>query len=394
MANAEHLEILKSGVEKWNKWREENASVVPDLSRANLSNFNLSGINLSATHLVDADLSGANLSNANLVGSRLSNTDLTGTNLSGANLKNAYLPKANLEIAILREAQLEQAYLYNVNLNQSDISRASLKGADLRNTDLRGAILSETNLSSARLELANLTGAFLDKTNFESCHLGMTIFGLTNLYTCLGLDKVQTILPCTIDFQTLQASKKIPKPFLVKLGLPELYIDYLPDFFHNVGVRLFSAFLSHSFENKPFARKLYEALIAKGVNVFFDEKKLKPGDNLFDSLSRGIDLYDKTILVCSKDSLNSWWVDQELEMVMEKERNLQIESDEKTGLLIPITIDDHIYTWKGGKQMAIKNRIIGDFTKWEDDVAFEKALNDLIDALNVDRLNMKPPSYL
>ena len=44
--------------------------------------------------------------------------------------------------------------------------------------------------------------------------------------------------------------------------------------------------------------------------------------------------------------------------------------------------------------MAIKNRIIGDFTKWEDDVAFEKALNDLIDALNVDRLNMKPPSYL
>ena len=28
MANPEHLEILKHGVEQWNKWREEHSRVV------------------------------------------------------------------------------------------------------------------------------------------------------------------------------------------------------------------------------------------------------------------------------------------------------------------------------------------------------------------------------
>ena len=37
MANEEHVELLKSGVEGWNRWREENLGVRPDLIGANLS---------------------------------------------------------------------------------------------------------------------------------------------------------------------------------------------------------------------------------------------------------------------------------------------------------------------------------------------------------------------
>ena len=36
MANPEHLEILKQGVEQWNKWRNEHPDVTPDLNEANL----------------------------------------------------------------------------------------------------------------------------------------------------------------------------------------------------------------------------------------------------------------------------------------------------------------------------------------------------------------------
>jgi hypothetical protein len=42
MANIQHLEILKQGVEFWNKWREENKSIFPDLSGADLRNIDLS----------------------------------------------------------------------------------------------------------------------------------------------------------------------------------------------------------------------------------------------------------------------------------------------------------------------------------------------------------------
>jgi len=37
MANPEHLEILKQGVEVWNEWRKEDNEVQPDLSKSDLA---------------------------------------------------------------------------------------------------------------------------------------------------------------------------------------------------------------------------------------------------------------------------------------------------------------------------------------------------------------------
>ena len=37
MVNAEHVEILKQGVEVWDRWRRENPGTQPDLCNANLS---------------------------------------------------------------------------------------------------------------------------------------------------------------------------------------------------------------------------------------------------------------------------------------------------------------------------------------------------------------------
>ena len=37
MADEEHVELLQQGVKVWNKWREENPEVRPDLSSIDLS---------------------------------------------------------------------------------------------------------------------------------------------------------------------------------------------------------------------------------------------------------------------------------------------------------------------------------------------------------------------
>ena len=100
------------------------------------------------------------------------------------------------------------------------------------------------------------------------------------------------------------------------------------------------------------------------------------------------------ILVCSKESLDSWWVDQEMNRIFKKEREYQRAKGVKLNLLIPITIDDEIRKWKGAKAESIRDKFIGDFTAWEDEEEFEKALNKLIEALNVDRENDTPLSYL
>lgn len=36
MANQEHVEILKQGVKTWNKWRDDNDDITPDLSGVTL----------------------------------------------------------------------------------------------------------------------------------------------------------------------------------------------------------------------------------------------------------------------------------------------------------------------------------------------------------------------
>ncbi|QTA79803.1 Pentapeptide repeat-containing protein [Desulfonema limicola] len=64
MANQEHLEILKQGVEAWNKWREENQEVKPDISGADLRNQNLKSANFSGVDIRGSNFNGAKLEKA------------------------------------------------------------------------------------------------------------------------------------------------------------------------------------------------------------------------------------------------------------------------------------------------------------------------------------------
>ena len=74
MANQDHLDLLKRGVEFWNKWRgsldflRDTEALLhgPDLSKADLSKAILKKANLTCANLRGADLVNANLTLANL----------------------------------------------------------------------------------------------------------------------------------------------------------------------------------------------------------------------------------------------------------------------------------------------------------------------------------------
>ena len=51
MANQEHVKAIKQGVHYWNKWREENPDVVPDLAWADLVGVDLDGANLEGANM-------------------------------------------------------------------------------------------------------------------------------------------------------------------------------------------------------------------------------------------------------------------------------------------------------------------------------------------------------
>ena len=64
MANSNQFNILKSGVAKWNIWREKHPLERIDLEGAQLTNIDLREINLRDTNLINVNFSGSNLINA------------------------------------------------------------------------------------------------------------------------------------------------------------------------------------------------------------------------------------------------------------------------------------------------------------------------------------------
>lgn len=200
MANQEHVKIIKQGVKPWNRWRNENPDIQPDLSEAdlrgevlgsaNFSNTLLEGVKLARASLRKVDLRGANLNNAklrwaeltqaNLTEAELSFADLRETNLNNsrfdnADLREANLSKATLHDAILNEANLSGANLSHADLRNSKIDYANLMGANFANATLIGAKFGHTNLNEAELSKAKLNGVDLSYAELKGANLSGAI---------------------------------------------------------------------------------------------------------------------------------------------------------------------------------------------------------------------------
>jgi uncharacterized protein YjbI with pentapeptide repeats len=207
MANEEHLEILKQGVEVWNRWRKENPDLRPELSAANLrlaelSAADLRGAGFSGVKLFKVDPSGAKLSEADLSRTDLSEADLSRTDLSEADLHEVHLGGANLSDANLRDANLRGANLSDADLGGASLSGANLSGAHLSGAHLGGASLSGAHLSGAHLSGAHLNGANLSRADLSSTDLSGRDLSGVNLS---GANLNQTVLIGT-DFSNANLS--------------------------------------------------------------------------------------------------------------------------------------------------------------------------------------------
>ena len=398
MANEEHLSILKQGVGAWNSWRRGNPDIQPDLSEANLieanlRGANLRGANLSGANLIKAYLQGANLRGANLSLADLSGADLSKADLSGADLSAAYLSGANLSAAYLRgtdlnranlsgadlsaahliRANLRGAKLIRANLNRADLSAAYLRGADLsaaylRGADLRGADLIRANLGGANLIEANLRGA-----NLRDATAGWTIFGNVDLSVAKGLDAVQHHGPSTIGIDTIYRSKgNIPEAFLRGAGVPDSFIEYIASL---VGrpIQFYSCFISYSSKDQAAADRLHADLQSKGIRCWFAPEDMKIGDRIRQRIDEAIRLYDKLMLILSEHSIDSDWVEKEVETAFEEERR------RKRTVLFPIRLDETVMETDQAWAADIRRtRHIGDFRRWKDHDAYQEAFARLV----------------
>src|SRR5262249_39432111 len=123
MSDHSHLETLNLGVERWNRWRQENRHLRPNLADADLTGRDLKRVNFK-----DCDLPHAVRRDAKLSKAQLSGADLSDATLEGARLRGAYLRGANLQRANLR----------NCNLRYANLAQANVDGADFRGAAVYG----------------------------------------------------------------------------------------------------------------------------------------------------------------------------------------------------------------------------------------------------------------
>ena len=71
-------------------------------------------------------------------------------------------------------------------------------------------------------------------------------------------------------------------------------------------------FITHSWKDMEFARKLTDDLRAHGLDGFFDAYSIKPGDMIPKELQRGLEACDIYVPILSEAALASPWCDEEL----------------------------------------------------------------------------------
>ena len=374
MAIPQHLEILKQGVAAWNKWRTDNAGTEPDLAGSDLSKADLKGANLGETDLRWADLTWADLSGANLNRADLRRANLSRAIFNMANLSEANLSESYLSGAFLSEANLKRAIFIRADLASADLSQADCQRADFRWAYLIKVRFNGANLSDANLIEANLTKAELSQCNLGEAFVAWSCFGDNDLSETVGLNAVKHFGPSTIGIDTIYRSKgNIPEEFLRGAGVPEHFISYT-GYLNEKAFRHNTCFISFSGNDRNFIERIGEDLQREGVRCWHAPEEMKMGDAIRQQVDQLIRVQDKLLVVLSKFSVESQWIQKEVAAAIEEERNRN-----KT-VLFPLRLDNgRMDTEKDWLKELQKSHPIYDFTAWQNWETYFTQFSRLVD---------------
>jgi hypothetical protein len=192
-----------------------------------------------------------------------------------------------------------------------------------------------------------------------------------------GLETVKHEGPSTIGIDTIYRSNgDIPEVFLKGAGVDDTFITYIHSL---VGkpIQYYSCFISYSSKDEAFARRLYADLQSNNVRSWFAPEDLKWGERIRPGIDEAIRLHDKLLLILSRYSVASGWVEREVKTALAKEHR------EKRTVLFPVRLDNAVLECPYAWATEIRHeRNMGDFTGWKKNhdkyqKAFDRLLRDL-----------------
>jgi len=286
-------------------------------------------------------------------------SDFRGADLSGESFSNNELPQRDFRRAILRGAEFIECDLTGANFADADLSGANFRHANLQDVDF-----SNADLTKANLYRANLAGAAFIASN---------LFG--------GVDCLY------------RSGNNLPLRFLQSAGFPKAVLTYLPELVQaGASIQFHSCFVSYSHLDEAFARRLWGSLRNERIRVWYAPEEMHGGKMLFEQIDRAIQLHDKLLVVLSKSSLASNWVQTEIRRARKEEQK------KRERKLFPIRLCDMrtLKAWEcfdadTGRDIAeeIRAYFIPDFSEWTEPGMFEPEFKKLCRDLRQEGVAMR-----
>jgi len=418
-----------SGINLRSELRNDNmVDIYNDLDGINFSNTNLSGVDLAVISIRNANFFGADLSLANLHLSSLQNsnfdhaklevTNLTSasideasfsmTKMHGAIMRKVYMPRATFNYAKLDKADFYEAFLLECTFEDStlryvDFTNAVLRGVKMSSCNLFHAVLSHTDVDGMDFHASIFHQTYLQDINFTDTNLTQVRFGGTkiqdiDLRTIQDLETIIHDAPSSLSISTLSLSQgEIPFSFLKQCGLSNWEIEsvklyqknltsneitdavYKIDEIRNLNpIQIHNLFISYSHNDVPFVDYLETWLDIKGIRFWRDIHDA-PAGPLEEIVLNAIADNQVVLLIFSKDSVKSDWVEFEITKARELEKKLD------RHVICPIALDDSWKTakWSGILMNQVKQYNILDFSDWRDELVFKKQFKKLIKGLDL-----------
>jgi len=179
---------------------------------------------------------------------------------------------------------------------------------------------------------------------------------------------------------------RIPQEFLRGCDVPDQFITYARSLMGQA-IEFYSCFISYSSHDQLFAERLHADFVAKHLRCWFAPQDLRIGDRFQERIEESIRIFDKVMIVLSAASVQSRWVEREVNAAREHEDR------ENRTILFPIRIDDAVMNTPQPWAADIRrSRHIGDFRGWEAHASYVKAFERLFRDLKMEDRGSQQPA--
>lgn len=362
------LRLLRNDKSAWNRWRRNLTGLRWYNVEKRLRNIPGFIVRLKGVDLRRVDLSGAILSSCDFSGSNFTKTNFSGATFGSA-LTDGYQPPADFSFCKMRSTDMSGTHADGANFQGCDFSHAELNGTDFSRSNLSGATLFKA-FTAARFH--NTT---LSKTDFSSSYIISSDFVDTDLSGAVGITSAYLYPPNVVDGRTIVRSGSLPRALYRTAGYPDSISKSIMSKLKTIKIKP-RCFVSYSAQDEGFVRSLHRDLEHESIETFFAPRDLPFGVRTREALDEAVQEADWLIVVLSKNSVKSHWVEQEIETAFELERKLD------RVVLMPVSIDKAVMKSRAGWAAHLRRtRNIGLFSSTDRDEEYFKTFAQLVTSI-------------